>query len=139
MTLTLHLIRRLNARRGKTGQIHRRIHPTAPVALSGCFDPTHPRDIRHVPPETFMSSILSRLLSAQRRWAMVLRPKPSNRYACGHCRSTGPSISAPSKVVAEAFRFPRVGDGFAPKPPKCLSPVAMHPNWTPRPRRSLAR
>ena len=79
-------------------------HPTAPVASSGCFDPTHPRDIRHVPPETFMSSILSRLLPAQRRWAMVLRPKPSNRSAREHCRPTSPSISAPSEVVVEALR-----------------------------------
>ena len=86
-----------------------------------------------------MLSILSRLLPAQRRWAVVLRPKPPNRSAHVLAGPWAPSFSAPSEVVAEAFRFPEIGDGFAPKPPKRLPPDAVHPDWTPQPRRSSAR
>ena len=86
-----------------------------------------------------MSSILSRLLPAQRRWAVVLSPKPPNRSAHVLAGPWAPSFSAPSEVVAEAFHFPEIGDGFAPKPPKHLPPDAMPPDWTPRPRRSSAR
>ena len=60
-------------------------HPTAPVASSGCFDPTHPRDVRHAPSESFMSSILSRPLPAQMRWRWFEVPNHPNRCAHERC------------------------------------------------------
>ena len=101
-----------------------------PSLRSGCLAFTHPRDVHHVSAGDFYGFILSGLLSAQRRRVMVLRPKPSNRHAHERCQPMSPSISVTSEVVVEPFRFPSVGGGFAPKPPKRLPPVTVHPDWT---------
>ena len=58
------------------------------------------------PSETFRVSILSGPLLTQRRQAMVLRPKPSNRYAREHRRPTSPSKSMPHSKGTGASRFP---------------------------------
>ena len=114
-------------------------HPTAPVASSGCFDPTHPRDVHHAPSESFMSSILSRPLPAQIRWRWFWGPKPSKPVCPWALLAHEPVHLGAFRSSRRSLLLSQVGDGFTPKPPKRLPPIAVHPDWTPRPRRSSAR
>ena len=54
-------------------------------------------------------------------------------------RPMGSVLLGVSQSSRQSFPLSRVGGGFAPEPPKRLPPVAVHPNWTPWPRRSSAR
>ena len=90
------------------------------------------------PSETFRVSILSGPLLTQRRRAMVLRPKPSNRNAREHRRPTSPSKSMPYSKGIGASRFPgrltvlRRNRQSACRPSPCTQ-IGL-----PRPRRSSA-